>query len=339
MKPLNVLVENGGDAEQVAAKLTAVPGVVGATAPPGWQKGPNSLVEGFATIDGAAPGIQAIDRPRQREPEGTDGTLTGLAAVDRDFLHALFGSFPYVLGLVLLLTMILLTRAFRSPVLAIKAIVLNLLSLAAAFGIIVFVFQQGHGSGLWDIPATGSITAWIPVMIFAFLFGLSMDYEVFMLTRMREAYDETGLHRQGDRARPRTNRQARDERGARAHVRLPRALDEPRLRDQAARDRPRGRDHLRRHRHPRPARAGADEAPRRRELVDAGVAGNGSSHPQRPAVGSRPGGSGYGAVVSPRVYVRTWARSHVLTNANIPGAKRSERSISDVSPVFVSTSA
>jgi RND superfamily putative drug exporter len=77
-------------------------------------------------------------------------------------------------------------------VLALKAIVLNLLSLAATFGIIVFVFQMGHGSGLWNIPATGSITPWIPVMIFAFLFGLSMDYEVFMLTRMREAYDETG---------------------------------------------------------------------------------------------------------------------------------------------------
>jgi RND superfamily putative drug exporter len=104
----------------------------------------------------------------------------------------LFGSFPYVLGLVLFLTMTLLTRAFRSLVLAFKAIVLNLISLAGAFGIVVFVFQMGHGSGLWNIPATGSITAWIPVMIFAFLFGLSMDYEVFMLPRMREAYDETG---------------------------------------------------------------------------------------------------------------------------------------------------
>jgi RND superfamily putative drug exporter len=192
MKPLDVLVENGGDAKEIAAKLSAVPGVVGATAPPGWRKGPNSLVEGFATIDGSAPGIQAtIDRVNA-SLKGTNGTLTGLAAVDRDFLHALFGSFPYVLGLVLLLTMILLTRAFRSIVLAIKAIVLNLISLAGAFGIVVFVFQLGHGSGLWNIPATGSITAWIPVMIFAFLFGLSMDYEVFMLTRMREAYDETG---------------------------------------------------------------------------------------------------------------------------------------------------
>ena len=192
MKPLNVLVEKGGDAGQVAAKLSAVQGVVGATAPPGWQKGPNSLVEAFATVDGSAPGIQATIDRANASLKGTNGTLTGLAAVDRDFLHALFGSFPYVLGLVLLLTLVLLTRAFRSPVLAIKAILLNLLSLAGAFGIIVFVFQMGHGSGLWDIPATGSITAWIPVMIFAFLFGLSMDYEVFMLTRMREAYDETG---------------------------------------------------------------------------------------------------------------------------------------------------
>jgi RND superfamily putative drug exporter len=192
MKPLDVLVENGGNAKQVAAKLAHVRGIVGATAPPAWQKGPDSLVEGFATIDGSAPGIQATIDRANASLKGTNGTLTGLAAVDRDFLHALFGSFPYVLGLVLLLTFILLTRAFRSIVLALKAILLNRISLASAFGIIVFVFQLGHGSGLWNIPATGSITAWIPVMIFAFLFGLSMDYEVFMLTRMREAYDETG---------------------------------------------------------------------------------------------------------------------------------------------------
>ena len=273
-----------------------MPGVVGATAPPGWQRGPNSLVEGFATIDGSAPGIQATIDRANASLEGTNGTLTGLAAVDRDFLHALFGSFPYVLALVLLLTLILLTRAFRSIVLAIKAVLLNLLSLAAAFGIVVFVFQQGHGSGLWDIAATGSITAWIPVMIFAFLFGLSMDYEVFMLSRMREAYDETGLHRQGDRARARANRQARDERRARPHVRLPGALDEPRLRDQAARDRPRRRDHLRRHRHPRPARAGPDETPRRRQLVDAEVDGDRAPHPApRADTGGRSSSTSSGA--------------------------------------------
>jgi RND superfamily putative drug exporter len=192
MKPLDVLVENGGDAKQVAARLASVPGVVGASAPASWQHGSDSLVEGFPAIDGSAPGIQTIVDHATVALDGTDGTLTGIAAVDRDFLHALYGSVPYVLGLVLLLTLILLTRAFRSVVLAVKAVVLNLLSLGAAFGIVVVVFQQGHGSSLWNVTATGSITAYIPLMIFAFLYGLSMDYEVFMLSRMREAYDETG---------------------------------------------------------------------------------------------------------------------------------------------------
>jgi RND superfamily putative drug exporter len=84
-------------------------------------------------------------------------------------------------------------RAFRSVFLPFKAVVLNLASLGAAFGIIVFIFQQGHGSeAIWGVHATDVIVSWIPLMIFAFLYGLSMDYEVFMLTRMREAYDETG---------------------------------------------------------------------------------------------------------------------------------------------------
>ena len=142
-------------------------------------------------IDGSAPGIQATINRVNDALKGTDGTLTGVAAGDRDLLHPLLGSLPYVLGLVLLL-MLILTRAFRSILLAIKAVLLNLVSLAAAFGIVVNVFQQGHGSSLWNVDATGSITACIPLMIFAFLYGLSMDYEVFMLSGMREAYDETG---------------------------------------------------------------------------------------------------------------------------------------------------
>ena len=138
------------------------------------------------------PASRASSIARTPLSKGTDGTLTGVAAVDRDFVHAIYGSFPYVLAFVVVLTLILLTRAFRSIVLALKAVILNLVSLAAAFGIIVFIFQEGHGSSLWNISATQAITAWIPLMIFAFLYGLSMDYEVFMLTRMREAYDETG---------------------------------------------------------------------------------------------------------------------------------------------------
>jgi len=72
-------------------------------------------------------------------------------------------------------------------------VLLNLVSLGAAYGIVVFIFQWGHGAeAIWNVPATNSIIPWIPLMIFAFLYGLSMDYEVFMLTRMREAYDESG---------------------------------------------------------------------------------------------------------------------------------------------------
>ncbi len=192
MKPLDVLVEDGGNPRAVAAKLRGVDGLVGAAAPPGWHRGSNSVVEAFPSIDGSAPGIQGIINRADARLEGTNGTLTGVAAVDRDFLHALYGNFPYVLAFVMVLTLILLARAFRSIVLPIKAVLLNLVSLGAAFGIVVFIFQQGHGSSLWNIDATQAVTAWIPVMIFAFLFGLSMDYEVFMLSRMREAYDETG---------------------------------------------------------------------------------------------------------------------------------------------------
>jgi putative drug exporter of the RND superfamily len=116
-----------------------------------------------------------------------------VAAEDRDFVHAVYSNFPYVLAFVILLTFVLLARAFRSLILPLKAAILNLVSLGAAYGIIVFIFQLGHGSeAIWNVPATASIIPWIPLMIFAFLFGLSMDYEVFMLTRMREAYDETG---------------------------------------------------------------------------------------------------------------------------------------------------
>ena len=192
MKPFIVLVEHGGNANAIAAEVRTVPGIVGAAAPASWQSGGDSLVEAIPAIDGAAPGIQTIINHTNAALAGTDGTLGGVPAVDRDFVHAIYGNFPYLLAFVLILTLILLTRAFRSIVLALKAVILNLLSLAAAFGLIVIIFQNGHGSSLWNITATHAITAWIPLMIFAFLYGLSMDYEVFMLTRMREAYDETG---------------------------------------------------------------------------------------------------------------------------------------------------
>jgi RND superfamily putative drug exporter len=192
LKPFEILVEHGASPQPIVRRVSALPGIAGAAAPPDWQKDGDSIVEAFPAIDGAASGIQGLVNEVHASLKGTDASLGGVAAEDRDFVHAVYGNFPYVLGFVVLITFVLLARAFRSLVLPLKAVILNLVSLAAAYGIIVIIFQNGHGSeAIWHVHATHSIIPWIPLMIFAFLFGLSMDYEVFMLTRMREAYDET----------------------------------------------------------------------------------------------------------------------------------------------------
>ncbi len=119
--------------------------------------------------------------------------VTGEGPIERDYSHVVFGHFPEMFAVIALLTFLLLARAFRSVVLAAKAVLLNLLSLAATFGLLTWFWQEGHGSqAIFGTPATGAITFWVPLMVFAFLFGLSMDYEVFILTRVREEYDRTG---------------------------------------------------------------------------------------------------------------------------------------------------
>jgi RND superfamily putative drug exporter len=195
IKPFVVLTQPG-DAEAVAAQLRTVEGVDGAAAPKDWRTDGYALVEAIPSEDGASNGTrETIDRVKDVLPAGS--SLGGVAPEERDFISAVYGSFPLVLLFVVLLTYVLLARAFRSLILPLKAVILNLLSLAAAYGIIVFIFQQGHGAhAIWGVHATGSIIGWIPLMIFAFLFGLSMDYEVFMISRIREAYDETGNTRQ-----------------------------------------------------------------------------------------------------------------------------------------------
>jgi RND superfamily putative drug exporter len=124
---------------------------------------------------------------------GPEVRVGGLAAQNKDFIDAVYGNFPLMIALIGVITFVLLARAFRSLLLPLKAVILNVISVAAAWGVLELVWQSGHGSNLiWGISATGSITSWIPLMVFAFLFGLSMDYEVFILARMREEYDATG---------------------------------------------------------------------------------------------------------------------------------------------------
>jgi RND superfamily putative drug exporter len=195
--PHEILVTGGTDPERVARDLRAVDGIHGAVAPADatWRRDGTALVEAIPVPDsGSDEGEATLDGVRDAaHAAGPDVRLGGQPAANADFIDAVYGSFPLMIALITITTFVLLARAFRSLLLPAKAILLNILSVAAAWGVLVLVWQHGYGSeAIWDIQATGSVPSWMPLMVFAFLFGLSMDYEVFILSRMREEYDRTG---------------------------------------------------------------------------------------------------------------------------------------------------
>ena len=120
---------------------------------------------------------------------GVDADVTGMTAGSKDFNDSMTSHLPIVFGFVLGLAFLLLLVTFRSIVVPLKAIVLNLLSVGAAYGILTYVFQDGHGEKLLGFQSFGGITSWLPLFLFVILFGLSMDYHVFILSRIREAVD------------------------------------------------------------------------------------------------------------------------------------------------------
>ncbi len=120
---------------------------------------------------------------------GAEYAVTGITAASHDFNSKMKGALPYVFGFVLAFAFLLLLVSFRSVVIAAKAIVLNLLSVGAAYGVLVLVFQKGWGEGILGFKSNGGIASWLPLFMFVILFGLSMDYHVFILSRIREAYD------------------------------------------------------------------------------------------------------------------------------------------------------
>jgi RND superfamily putative drug exporter len=129
--------------------------------------------------------VPAAQFPRNVRVYAGGGPPSGV-----DFLHQTYSAFPWLVLAVLLVTYVLLMRAFRSVLLPLKAIILNLLAIGAAYGVLVMVFKWGAGS--WaGLISFDQIEGWIPVFLFAMLFGLSMDYEVFLVSRMREEWDAT----------------------------------------------------------------------------------------------------------------------------------------------------
>jgi trehalose monomycolate/heme transporter len=125
-------------------------------------------------------------------PSGADVLVGGRAADLRDLLASLSGTLPWMGLFVLGVTLLLLFLAFGSVVLPVKAVVMNVLSLSASFGALVWIFQEGHLSGLLGFESTGAVEATQPILMLAMAFGLSMDYEVFLLSRIREQWDRTG---------------------------------------------------------------------------------------------------------------------------------------------------
>jgi uncharacterized membrane protein YdfJ with MMPL/SSD domain len=120
---------------------------------------------------------------------GVEAAVTGYTAGSKDFTDQMTSTAPLVFAFVLGLAFLLLLVTFRSIVIPLKAIVLNLLSVAAAYGVLVLVFQEGWGASLLGFKSTGTVTAWLPMFLFVILFGLSMDYHVFIVSRIKEAFD------------------------------------------------------------------------------------------------------------------------------------------------------
>jgi RND superfamily putative drug exporter len=193
LTPIEVLVP-ASHAHAAADAARSVDGVQLAVV--GTTVGHSSVVDVLptdATVDSS--GTTVVDGVRTAVEKAVGGEVgvTGVGASVSDYFSAVYDKLPYVLALIAVITFLLLVRTFRSLLLPLKAVLLNLVSMAAVFGLVVFFWQTGHGSNaLFNVSATGAINFWLPVVIFAFLFGLSMDYEVFILSRMREEYDRTG---------------------------------------------------------------------------------------------------------------------------------------------------
>ncbi len=197
--PIQVLVHGGRAAAAEAAALAeTTPGVYTVLAPdsPSFRRGESSYLTVVPLHEGGTTsGKATVTALQHRLKHLGDGSaeVAGSTAADMAFTQAVYGNFPLLLVLLSVLSFLMLLRAFRSVVLAAKAVLLNVVSLASAFGFMVLFWQQGHGSDLvFGVSATGAIRDWIPVVVFACLFGLSMDYEVFVLSRVREEYDLVG---------------------------------------------------------------------------------------------------------------------------------------------------
>jgi uncharacterized membrane protein YdfJ with MMPL/SSD domain len=200
----------GGAAAGRGAALAALRGVVGGTAgvggvadvtPPVLSRDGQAAMliaypdtgEQSAATDALVNRLQDTVLPRfERAEPGLTAYVTGPNAANVAFTNLIGARLPWLIGVVVLVSMVLLLVVFRSVVIAVKAAVMNLLSVCAAYGVLTAVTQWGWGGHLFGFPEKMPVTTWVPVFLFVILFGLSMDYEVFLLSKIREEYDRCG---------------------------------------------------------------------------------------------------------------------------------------------------
>jgi putative drug exporter of the RND superfamily len=174
-----------------AEQVKSLPGVAAVTIETGLRGGVSAIdVVPAGSVQGPA-AQQLVADLRDHRP-AYESYVTGSAPALVDFKHQIWTHLPYAMGLIALATFALLFLMTGSVLVPIKALVMNTLSLGATFGALVWVFQDGHLSGLLGFESFGAIEVWVPVVVFVFAFGLSMDYEVFLLSRIKECYDECG---------------------------------------------------------------------------------------------------------------------------------------------------
>ena len=195
-EPVRVVVRDSSAAstESFVDRLEAVEGVTGVTV--AGSDGTDTVLDVSHRFDVySATAKQLVRDLRDLDPESGSTLVTGTTAFLVDVLDSLAERLPLMAGWVFVSTSLLLFLAFGSLVLPLKAVAMNLLSLTASFGALVWVFQDGHLSGLLGFTPTGTVEATQPILILAMAFGLSMDYEVFLLSRIREQWDLSGDNR------------------------------------------------------------------------------------------------------------------------------------------------
>ena len=195
-----VTPQDGPKLDALRDAIEGTPGIAAVTPPVTSRDGQAAMIIAYPATgaqDAATNAlVNRIDDTRAAEP-GLTAHLTGPNAGNVAFANLMGSRLPWLIGVVVLLSMALLLVVFRSVVIAVKAALMNLLSVCAAYGVLVAVTQWGWLGHALGFPEKMPVTTWVPVFLFVILFGLSMDYEVFLLSRIREEYDRTG-----DNARP-----------------------------------------------------------------------------------------------------------------------------------------